>query len=310
MTRALVRAAACALLATLVNACSPAPPHHPPAAHAPALHNLVPFTPGLISGALPEGDAAFDALRAMGIRTIISVDGAVPDAARATARGMRYVHLPIGYDGVSETRTLELTRAVRDLPGPVYIHCHHGKHRSPGAAGVIAVSLGLMSRDAAHAKLVEAGTSPAYPGLYACVAEATPRSAAEISAADSSFPERTRPGTLVSAMLAIDEAFEHLALIDNAGWRVPRNHPDLVPAAEAGRLADLLRVSGEQEAARGPAYARLTAAGVRAATALEAALAARPIDAPRAAAAMKLLAASCTDCHAAFRNRRAEGPAR
>ncbi len=291
--------------------CSPTVSHraNAPVAAAPAsaLHNLVPFGEGLISGAVPEGDAAFDELRGMGIRTIISVDGAEPDVARATARGMRYVHLPIGYDGMSDERALELARAARDLPGPVYIHCHHGKHRSPAAAGVIAVSLGRLSRDEAHARLLQAGTAANYTGLYACVAGATPQSAEQLDAASDDFPQVSRPDGLVAAMLQIDEAFDRLKLIEKAGWTAPADHPDLVPAAEAGRLADAQRLSAADAASaasRDSAYATHAAAGASAASALETALAARAIDRAAASGAMKRLAASCKDCHGAFRDRR------
>ena len=65
---------------------------------------------------------------------------------------------------------------------------------------------------------------------------------AEIDAAPADFPEESRPDGLVAAMVALDEALEHLKAIEKAGWRVPDAHPDLVPAAEAGRMAELLRL--------------------------------------------------------------------
>src|SRR5262249_21685483 len=80
---------------------------------------------GLFTGAQPEGAAGFDALREMGVRTIVSVDGARPDVAAAAARGMRYVHIPVTYAEVTTEQRLEIARAIRDLPGPVYLHCHH-----------------------------------------------------------------------------------------------------------------------------------------------------------------------------------------
>lgn len=47
------------------------------------------------------------------------------------------IHLPIGYNGFDENRRLELVRATRDAiqEGPVYIHCHHGKHTACGCRG-------------------------------------------------------------------------------------------------------------------------------------------------------------------------------
>lgn len=51
---------------------------------------------------------------------------------------------------------------------------------------------------------------------------------------DANFPEVSRPDDVVAAMVVIDNAFEHLKAIEAAGWSVPKDHPDLVPAAEAG----------------------------------------------------------------------------
>ena len=97
---------------------------------------------------------------------MISVDGAQPQVELARKYGLRYVHLPHGYDGVSEKRAQELAKAVRDLPSPIYIHCHHGKHRSPAAATVACVGAGLLQRDQGLSVLRTAGTSDHYEGLY------------------------------------------------------------------------------------------------------------------------------------------------
>ncbi len=107
------------------------------------LHNVVSYAPGFMSGSAPEGDEGFETLRQMGVRTIVSVDGAEPDVKLAKAHGLRYIHLPIGYNGMDHTRTLEIAKAVKqaEADGPVYIHCHHGMHRSAGAAGAPPPSL-------------------------------------------------------------------------------------------------------------------------------------------------------------------------
>ncbi|MEZ6069075.1 MAG: hypothetical protein R3C10_02145 [Pirellulales bacterium] len=130
------------------------------------LPNAVQLHPRVISGGLPEGDAAFAELEQLGVKTIISVDGAKPDVQAAARHGLRYVHLPHGYDGIPEERGRELAKAVRELDGPIYIHCHHGKHRSPAAATVACVSTGLLPANEAVAVLKLAGTSPNYRGLY------------------------------------------------------------------------------------------------------------------------------------------------
>lgn len=269
-----------------------------------ALHNVHPIGPKLISGAVPEGRIAFDELKAMGVKTIISVDGATPDIAAAEARGMRYVHIPITYAEVTEEENLEIARAVRDLQGPIYIHCHHGKHRSPAAAASVSVSLGDVTHEQALAFMKKAGTADHYTGLYASVREAPVLNAAELDAAPATFPPIRRAEGVVAAMVEIDLAYEHLGEIRTAGWKVPPDHPDLVPASEAGRLADNLRFSGEDPRVKGwgADYMKRLADSIASASALESAIISgaskedlEPI--------WKKVAASCKDCHSVYRDK-------
>ena len=294
------------------NAPPPPPPNAPSAQDAPGLHNVVAFGPGLWSGSVPEGDDGFATLRRWGVRTIISVDGAEPDLERARMHGIRYVHLPIGYNGFDQARRLQLARAVRDLPGPVYLHCHHGKHRSAGAAGAVAVTLGWMSPEAAVARMRVSGTAPGYANLYACTAEARPAAPGSLDAVPAEFPAVTRPRGIVEAMVAVDMANDHLKLVERAGWKAPADHPDLVPSAEAGALADHLRLLTEspESRSRPAAYAGLMRAAQASASRLESGLAARPAADPAALSAeFKVLQASCKDCHAAYRDAEKPRPA-
>lgn len=282
-----------------------APKIPPPAAHDEhVLHNIHKIDDTLISGAAPEGDAAFDELRAMGVKTIISVDGATPDVARAEARGIRYVHIPITYAEVSDEQRLHLARAVRDLPGPVFIHCHHGKHRSPAATAAVAITLNRITPEQGTAFLKTAGTAPNYTGLYSCVAAATPVASSTLDGVPADYPAISRPDGIVAAMVEIDVAFEQLGEIRAAGWKPPTHHPDLVPAAEAGRLVDLLRVSHNDPrmAPHGDAFVKMLDKAVGIASAMEEAIVA---NAPEADldGHYKLVQASCKECHAAYRDK-------
>lgn len=272
----------------------------------PGIHNAVAFHDGFVSGAVPEGDAGFETLASMGIRTIISVDGAVPDVERADARGIRYIHLPIGYDGFDEDRRLQLARATRDAlaEGPVYIHCHHGKHRSAGAAASIASALGWETPEHGVARMKVSGTSPKYTGLYACAAESELVSMGTLDAVPADFPARWKPSSFVAGMVEFDTAFEHLKLIQKAGWTSPADHPDLVPVAEAGRLADLHRdLAASDSTRRRPAdFAQIMEDGRAAAHMLETLLLASDPDPAAMDLEMERLAASCSDCHAPYRN--------
>ncbi|MBM4110842.1 MAG: hypothetical protein FJ254_05720 [Phycisphaerae bacterium] len=302
-------------------ASSETPPLPRPALHSeealdlPGLHNLVAFHEEVWSGSAPAGDAGFDSLKSLGVQTILSVDGALPDLDRARARGMRYVHLPIGYDGFEQARKLQLTRAVRDLPRPIYIHCHHGKHRSAGAAAAIAVSLGWLTPDEAAARMKVSGTAPGYAGLWRCAAESAPIAAALIDATPADFPERTMPGSLVAAMVEIDQVHDRLMLSKKSGWIAPPEHPDLAPLADAGRLADLYRLlDDEDRLSEVPASQRdvvrewFVREG-RTAAHLETLI--ESMDRPgqdtdqareRASAALATLSSDCLDCHRRHRD--------
>lgn len=259
-----------------------------------------------LAGSVPEGDTGFETLRRLGILTVISVDGAAPDVALAKAHGLRYIHLPVGYNGFDEQRKLELVRATRDAmkDGPVYLHCHHGKHRAAGAAASVAASLGWLTPEQAVAKMKVSGTAPGYTGLYACAAQSSVLEAATIDAVPSDFPESTPPKGFRLGMVEADDALEHLKLIEKARWSAPANHPDLVPAAEAGRLADLMRVAAAsgRAAAQPPQFAEMLRASSALAQELEDALLHKKGDPASLSATMKTLNASCTACHVKFRD--------
>lgn len=289
-------------------------PVQPPAIDAqqpadyPGLHNVVTYHAGFYSGGAPEGDAGFDTLNEMGVKTIISVDGAAPEVEYAHERGMRYIHLPIAYNGFDEQRRLELVRATRDAlkAGPVYIHCHHGKHRSAGAAGTIAASLGWASPKAMVARMKVSGTSPSYTGLYQCTADADVLTPKQINSVPADFPEVSRPQGFVKAMVEVSVVDEHLKAIEQAGWSVPADHPDLVPAAEAGRMVDLFRAMCEgTRASREPAdFTEWLREAQRHAQALEDLLAEGSTDIPAMSAEFNGLAQTCRACHAVYRNER------
>src|SRR4051812_22126541 len=96
-----------ALALLLACGCRRGGPEQPPVPQAPdklgemgGLHNIFRVTPSVYSGSSREGDDGFRSLRRLGVRTVLSVDGARPEVERARKHGLRYVHLPIGYDGV------------------------------------------------------------------------------------------------------------------------------------------------------------------------------------------------------------------
>jgi len=281
-------------------------PNEPRPLDYPGIHNAVSFHDGFVSGSAPEGDAGFDTLASMRVKTIISVDGAAPQVDKAEARGMRYIHLPIGYNGFDEHRKLQLVRATRDAmkDGPVYIHCHHGKHRSAGAAAAIAASLGWATPEEGVERMKVSGTAPGYKGLYACALGAAVLGSNVIDSVRPDFPAVAHPAGFVQGMVEMNEIFDHLKAIEKAGWKTPADHPDLVPAAEAGRMADLFRTLGESDRtrARPSDFAAMMQAGRGGAQSLEDLLAGGERDGAKLSAHFKIVAASCVTCHVKYRD--------
>jgi protein tyrosine phosphatase (PTP) superfamily phosphohydrolase (DUF442 family) len=285
-------------------------PISPPAVDAttpanyPGLHNVVTYHAGLYSGAAPEGDDGFESLQELGVRTIISVDGTEPDVEDAKAHGIRYVHLPVGYDGVSAERTLEIARAIHDLPGPVYLHCHHGKHRSASALGAAAVTLGYLTPEQATARMKVSGTAENYKGLYKCVADATPADAAKLNTASNAFPSVSKTSGFTQTMVVVDEHFDSIKAVEKAKWTVPSDHPDLVPTAVAGELHNLFRglESDPDVKARPEDFKQWLRDSATQAQTLEAELAKPTPSGEVLAAQFKLMSQTCKQCHAKYRD--------
>lgn len=312
-----VRPAGLPLLALLVLGCGqqaapPAPVSSAPAATAAAftpqklksehLPNPWQIHPKVISGGLPEGEAAFAELEKLGVKTVISVDGAKPDVELAKKHGLRYVHLPHGYDGVPAERMKELAKAVRDLPGPIYIHCHHGKHRSPSAAAVACVGAGLLAPSAAEPILIAAGTSKDYAGLYQSAREAKTFESKLLDELPASFPESAKLPLMAEAMVALEHTHDHLKQVAEAGWMPPPKHPDIAPAHEALLLrehfTELLRTEAvKQQPEKFQALLRESEA---AAQELEDALKAGKL--ADAKQPFDRLTTNCKSCHTAFRD--------
>jgi protein tyrosine phosphatase (PTP) superfamily phosphohydrolase (DUF442 family) len=274
----------------------------------PGLHNVIHVFDTLYSSGGPEGDAGFESLKKLGIKTILSVDGARPDVARAKKFGMRYVHLPIGYDGVSQEQAVKLAKAVRDLPRPIVIHCHHGKHRSPGAAAAILYCLDDTCRVAQAVDVMKrAGTDPRYTGLFAAPKELRRLAPKDWDLVAAHFPEIAKVAALAEAMVRIDHRWENLLAVRKAGWKVPKDHPDIDPPHEALQLLEHYRELARDPASqRRPAdFARWLADGERAAAALEKTLRAGKdtrVDADAAEKAYLSSRNACAQCHAKYRD--------
>jgi len=270
------------------------------------IENAFALSTNLFSGGSPEGDEGFQALEKLGIKTIITVDGAQPDLDRAHARGMRYIHLPHGYDGIPSTTQLQLIKAVETAQGPIYVHCHHGKHRGPAAAAVLCMAEKNWIIAEAEAWLRAAGTGTNFQGLYATVRNFQKPSPAQVQNVRANFPESRKVSDLVDSMVSIDESFDRLKTLRAAApFAVPDNH--LLNEAtllrehfrEAARLPDTRK--------RGPQLLKALAEAENNASALEQSLLSST-ERPAVDRTFNELANSCVSCHRAHRDPPLFGP--
>lgn len=280
-------------------------------AEGPGLQNVFCLSERIWTGSEPHGEAALRHLAALGIRTVVSVDGKVPDHALAASLGLRYVHVPIKYSGISRTEMLRLAKTFRELPSPFYVHCFHGKHRGPTGAAVGRLVLDGAGRDAAIAEMRQwCGTSGKYPGLYKAIAHGTVPTADETAALAWDFPAAHALGGLREAMIVAPRAFDNLEALATRDFATDPEHPDIDAQNEAAKLHEALaQAAGLPECADRPDDFRawldqtVTAAGALR-EALGSAAGAADADArARARGLVQSIDGLCTACHRAHRNR-------
>jgi len=290
----------CSLLLLFLVGCAPKPVPVaivPEAQKAAGLHNLYRVSPNLWSGSRPEGDTGFASLQSLGIKTVISVDGSVPEISTAEKYGLRYVHLPVGYDGIPRERALEIAKAVRDLPGPVYVHCHHGKHRGPAAAAAIRLCLDPdFTPEQAEAWMNQAGTDPRYTGLFELPKNLKRPTKDELDAVPSDFPAVARVANLTRSMVEIDGTWDKLKAAKNVNWPEP-----VKSAGDAVLLIEHYREAKRLPQPHSAEFAKFLAAAEAEAGTLEWAL--RRPDGKSADTAFVASQSLCQRCHGEFRDR-------
>jgi protein tyrosine phosphatase (PTP) superfamily phosphohydrolase (DUF442 family) len=271
--------------------------------HIGNLHNMFAVTPRIYSGSVPEGETDFAELAKLGVKTVISVDGTKPDVEAAKKHGLAYVHLPFGYDGIPTNRVADLALAMKNVAGPVYVHCHHGKHRGPAAVAVMCLAGEGWTTNRAEAWLRTAGTADDYAGLYRDVRGFVPPSAA-LLASRPPLTEVAKTSSVVDAMVAIDEHSDRLKAAQKVAWKEVPGLPDVRPSQEAVLLWEQLRELGRHHDTtdRTEDYRKLLADSESAAATLRDELKKPTPDPLRADEGLKKIGQSCTACHKKFRN--------
>ena len=266
------------------------------------VHNAFKMTDRIYSGSQPEGEAAFAALAKLGIKTILSVDGAKPDVEMARKFGLRYIHLPVGYDGISAERAAQLAQAATAGQGPIFVHCHHGKHRGPTAAGIMCEASEGWTPEQTESWMQSAGTATDYPGLYAAVKNFKEIPKEEL-ARRGPLPEVMKTEPVVDSMVAIDERFDALKGLQKSGWKASEG---ATAAATATLLWEQIRELSRTDdtAKRSKDYRAKMADCELAADALRTGLNSPTPDLAAVETAFKQVGQTCSACHKAFRNKK------
>lgn len=273
-----------------------------PAINSPALPNAHRVTAKVISGGLPDGERGFEVLQKLGVKTVISVDGVMPQVELAHSHGMHYVHIPFGYDGVPFDKGEAIAKAIKEMPGPIYVHCHHGQHRSAAATAVACVEDGMLPPDEAEDVLKTFGTGTNYTGLWSSARSARPIDPAELSALKVHYVEQAKLPPLAKTMVKVDNEMDALKADRKARW------PDRTAATGAPHdtlmLEELLKevARSDAAAAKPEEFQSLLKMAVANTVELRAAVSAEPFDAPRAAGQLDRMNASCNACHRIFRD--------
>jgi cytochrome c556/protein tyrosine phosphatase (PTP) superfamily phosphohydrolase (DUF442 family) len=262
------------------------------------IENFFSVTEKLYSGGSPESEDSFKALANLGIKTIVTVDGAKPNLALAHRYGLRYVHAPHGYDGIPQATAARLVKVAKSVDGPIYVHCHHGKHRGPAAVGIICQGVAGWSPESAVNWMRTAGTAQDYEGLYRSVREFRKPTETELAKLPSNFPESAEVSAMVDTMVEIEQRWDRLKQLtgelDTASSAAGEAVLLWEQFREAQRLPDTARLGKEFQAQMNHAE--------EAANRLRDTLKARPLAHGDLLKSISDVAQSCKTCHQSYRD--------
>ena len=146
-------------------------------------------------------------------------------------------------------------------------------------------------------------TSQYYRGLWNAVEITRELNESDLNRNEKNLTNRVRPEGITKQMIAIDFAMDNLKRIKQSNWITPKRHPDLVPAAEAGTIAESLRqLRGNHPTAGYPRdFSQKLDEAWNFANTLEEEIIlgeATPIE---LSSSMRALSKSCIACHLAYR---------
>lgn len=268
------------------------------------VQQLVAYSEHIISGAKPSTPIGFESLSALGVRTILCVDGVAPDSGAAEKIGIATIHIPLKYSQPTASQILDIVTAIsREYKQhPIYIHCHKGKHRSAVAAAIACIALGECTVEEAKERMLVSETSIGYTGLWNAV-ELQKKIQPEILEKHTKvFPSQVQPEELVDQMIDLENALDAFERIQIAHWKANKDKRTIAGAEIAGMMADTFRVMDTDSTTSKypPLFQKELIDAISATSALEEAI----LKSSKPEKLDSLLAKvehSCISCHEAFR---------
>ena len=262
------------------------------------LQHLQHPVPEVFCGSEPASERAFRELHDLGVRVVVSVDGIRPQVDLAERCGLKYVHIPIGYDGIGCEQTGMLTRVAQEAAGPVYVHCHHGRHRAPAAAAIVCLALGRMQTAQAEQFLERSGTSREYQGLWRDVSSYRRPSAGTVLPQLRSV---SAVSSLAERMADLSRRFETLKQQSDTDWKAARSGQQDMLTAEAVLLEEGFRESLRQQDEKPDVeFAHLLQQSLNRSKQLTGAL--REGKFAKAGEIINLMSVDCGECHRQYRD--------
>ncbi|MDQ0588087.1 dual specificity protein phosphatase family protein [Variovorax paradoxus] len=136
----------------------PRPGHWADPLGASKVENLHRITPTLYRSAQPRiADVA--ALKALGIRTIVSLRSFNDDRKVFAGSGIRLVRVPINTWSIDDAKVLRALVAIREAEkqGPVLIHCMHGADRTGVVAAAYRMAVQGWDKESARLEMLRGG---------------------------------------------------------------------------------------------------------------------------------------------------------
>jgi protein tyrosine phosphatase (PTP) superfamily phosphohydrolase (DUF442 family) len=269
----------------------------------PGLHNVYHLSSNIVSGGEPHGEAALKRISEMGVKTILSVDGKIPDQKTAAKYGMRYVHVPIKYSGIEPEDLLRIAKMFRELEGPFYVHCFHGKHRGPAAAAVGRLVLDGAAREQALAEMRQwCGTAEKYEGLFRLIATQEMPTANESAKLDWDFPAARPLGDFRNVMIEITRHSDNLKALSAREWKTDPDHPDIDPLNESEKIAGLFARGAQLDSVKQAKQDFRDWMGLSAQASADLVAALKSADKTSASKAWRTVKKTCGACHSEYRN--------